>query len=386
MTRFKLWIVAGVIVGIPILNAQSSSPNTQIQSWTSPQSGWLYVVDSEFERQRDRSRVWLVDPAEGQVRGAISAGYAPDIALSPGGDRLYVVSGTSECSGRSACDELAVIDTARGVVLQTAPMAARVRYKVYLSTSWMAVSASGGGVFIRKWDEPVPSEGAAEALAVFDVNTGQFAPEEIHLGQCGLRSFAPATEDLIRLYCGDGNELRTYRPLARGNATLEASIGFPKGKRLFARHVYSDVGAVAFVPASDRGGVFAVNGDGSVLLVETETLALPKLVVAGAQDMQAYAVHWGATAGHSKLYVGFGSRTGNGPATEVRAFDTATWQPLVAALTSFPFVSAVGSADGSTIYAMARDHGRVLTIDTAAMREIRTMRVGRAPSRAIVAP
>src|ERR1035438_849351 len=91
----------------------SDVSNIQVESWTKPKQGWLYVLDPKPEAGGPAGRVWLIDPETGKVMGNIRTGDNADFALTPDGSRLYVASITEGDSS-----ELAVIDTVQGVVLK----------------------------------------------------------------------------------------------------------------------------------------------------------------------------------------------------------------------------------------------------------------------------
>jgi hypothetical protein len=73
-------------------------------------------------------------------------------------------------------------------------------------------------------------------------------------------------------------------------------------------------------------------------------------------------------------------------AAEFRMFDTTTWQQLGSLKTSAPFWSAVASRDDRVLYAVAPERQSILVIDATTLEEKRTIRVGKTPSLAIVAP
>ena len=103
-TRVSI-VIALVVLGATV-SGQSKTDRVEVQSWQTPQTGWLYVIDATTAR----SRILLFDPERGGVAGTILTGYNPDIAVSPRGDRLYLASQVAQC-GQSNCDQLAVIDT-----------------------------------------------------------------------------------------------------------------------------------------------------------------------------------------------------------------------------------------------------------------------------------
>jgi YVTN family beta-propeller protein len=72
--------------------------------------------------------------------------------------------------------------------------------------------------------------------------------------------------------------------------------------------------------------------------------------------------------------------------SELRVFGTSNWRQLGSIKTSVPFWSASISNDGKFVYAVVPEEHRVLVIDTAALHEISTISVGRAPASALVAP
>jgi hypothetical protein len=70
---------------------------------------------------------------------------------------------------------------------------------------------------------------------------------------------------------------------------------------------------------------------------------------------------------------------------EFRVFDTRTWRKIGTIRTKMAFWSAVIGNDGQTLYAMAPQKHSILVIDTVKMRQIRILKVGRAPAVALVA-
>lgn len=104
-------------------SAQAEPPehwNIQIENWTKPQPGWLYILDPKPDTNSSGGRVWLLDPDSSKAMGSIRTGDHADFALSPDGSRLYVASSTEGDSG-----ELAVIDTAEGVILKSGSVGGR---------------------------------------------------------------------------------------------------------------------------------------------------------------------------------------------------------------------------------------------------------------------
>jgi hypothetical protein len=250
----------------------------------------------------------------------------------------------------------------------------------------MAVSPDGRTVYLLKWQGPSSGD-TPVALAAFDTVRNRFRDGMIDLGNCGFGTFVPATDtNELGFHCPASNEIVTYRVTAPDQATFEFSVSLPWGKRMFARHLYSDVPARAFALSADRRGLFVAGGDGSIGEVNLALGAVKEISVPGDQNEVVAPFALSGALGPARLYVGAGPRDGAGVAREIRAFDTSTWARVATIRTSTPFVTAVATKDGSVIYALTGERGKVLAIDPVAQRELRAMPVGRAPSLALIAP
>jgi hypothetical protein len=373
-------LIALVATGATV-SGRSEPDRVEVQSWQPPRTGWLYVIDATTPE----SRIFLFDPERGEVTGTIRTGYNPDIAVSPRGDRVYLASEVFGC-GQSNCDQLAVIDTHAGRVLSMTPIPDRLHYKVYPESSRIAVSSDGRTVYLLKYQGP-PNGDTPVALAAFDTVHERFFDGVIDLGNCGFGTFVPATDDNeLGFHCPDSNEVVVYRLTVPDRATFEFSVRLPWGKRLFARHVYPDVPARAFMLSGDRRGLFVAGGDGAIGEVNLVLGSVKEALVPGDQyEVVAPFTSPGALE-RTRFYVGVGSRDGEGVAREIRVFDTTTWTSVGTIRTSTPFVSAVATRDGSVIYALTGEHGKILAIDPLTQHELRAMPVGHAPSLALIAP
>ncbi len=373
-------LIAVVALGSGV-SGGSESHRIEVQSWQAPQKGWLYVVDpGPLE-----PRILLFNPDRGKVTGTIRTGYNPDIALSPSGDRLYLASGVEECGG-SNCDLLAVIDTRAGRVLSTTPIPDRVHYKVAPESSRLAATSDGRTVYLLKWQGP-PNGDTPVALAAFDTLRTRFLDGVIDLGNCGFGTFVPVPErHQLGFHCPASNDVVVYRLTEPDRGTLEFSVHLPWGNRLFARQVYTNVSARAFMLSADRRRLFAAGGDGAVAEVNLTFRTAGDTPVIGAQNEVIAPFASPGAADRARLYAGAGAYDGRGLAEEIRVFDTNTWVRVGTIPTSAPFLSAVATRDGSMIYAMTGEHGQILAIDPVARRELRAMPVGRAPSLALIAP
>jgi DNA-binding beta-propeller fold protein YncE len=371
-------LIALVAVGATV-SGRSEQERVEVLNWQPPRTGWLYVIDATTAE----SRIFVFNPERGEVTGTIRTGYNPDIAVPLRGDRLYLASEVVGC-GQPNCDQLAVIDAQAGRVLSMTPIPDRVHYKMYPGSSRMAVSADGGTVYVVKW-EGLPSGDTPVALAAFDTVHERFLDGVIDLGPCGSGAFVPAPDDHLGFHCAPSNELAFYRLSAPDRGAFEFSVRLPFGKRLFAQHVYSDVSARAFMLSADRRGLFVAGGDGAIGDVNLALGSVRDTPVPGNQTEVVAPFASPGALERARFYVGVGPY-GQGVAREIRVFDTNTWARVGTIRTSAPFVSAVATSDGSMIYALTGEDGKVLAIDPAAQRELRAMPVGRAPSFALIAP
>ena len=253
--------------GAPKQTKSSADSKIEIENWAKPEPGWLYVLDPKPDAGGQGGRIWLFDPETAKVMGSIRTGDNPDFALSPDGSRLYVAAITEGDSS-----ELAVIDTAQGVVLQRGTIEDR------------------------------------EVANVLQMNvlTQEFSETSAH----------------------------SVLPNRVPPAAWPSS---PDGSRIY----------LGYVSDYDR--------------------------------------HY-----DNRFYLDYGRppnlRPNNETAGEFRVLDTHTWKKIGTIKTKMPFWSAVIANDGKVLYAMAPQKHSILVIDTGKMRQIRILKVGGAPTLALVAP
>ena len=139
-------------------------PHVAVDQWTKPKPGWLYLLDG--------SRLSLFDPATSKIMGSIRAGDQTDMALSPDGSRLYVVSGERE-SG-----ELAVIETSNGAAHHI-QFPDRALYRPwYAGLPPYSMNISSDGTLLRFAQQVVVSPEIVETrLISFDTRSEQFIHE-----------------------------------------------------------------------------------------------------------------------------------------------------------------------------------------------------------------
>jgi YVTN family beta-propeller protein len=347
-----------------------------VDSWTKPQSGWLYVLDPRSESDHSGSRIWLLDPATSKVMGSVRAGYEPDFALSPDGSRLYLASGESD-SG-----ELAVIDTASGTVFHIA-FPDRILYKPWYEGlppfSRMAVTSDGRVLWILAHHFFSP-EKIGFQLWAFDTQTRQFLPARVHLGNCGYGEFVPSsTANQVDFYCPTTNKLRMVQLDAEYHKVSSTFVQPPWPRQC-------GVAEGILSPVPNRLSI--VRDDGAIYEMDVTTREFSTTAVTGDCQQLVFPFQWPRSRDRAKVYLGYGPLTPDGMASskELRIFDTATWRQLGSLRTSVPFRSAAASNDGRFLYAIAPAEHSVLVIDAATLQEKRTIHVGETPSLALVVP
>jgi DNA-binding beta-propeller fold protein YncE len=351
-------------------------PKTAMESWTKPRRGWLYVFDPQPESTG--SRIWLFDPGTAAVMGSIRTGYQPDIALSPDGSRLYIVSGDREDG------EVAVVNTADGSVRETS-FPGRVLYTPWYQTlpPFNSVTVSSDGDALRILQQSAyPPETAEPQVWSFDTIKGSFSPTRAEIDDCRSGVFVPSsTAREFEVICSSSNTLHSMR--------LDAD------SRLVS-HVVTNLPGTQHCPVAtglslqDNSKLALINHSGAIDTMDVATHKVRSTgVTAGcAAPWVVSDLNWPRSPDAKKVYVGYGPPTPDNMATSntIQVFDTDSWKQLATAQTSVPFWSATMSADGWFIYAFVPKQHAILELDAATLREKRKFTLGAAPSLAVVAP
>ena len=382
---------AGQVSAPTQINASVPS-NIEVEKWEKPRSGWLYVLDPKPDAGGPGGRVWLVDPETAKVMGSIRTGDHPDFALSPDGSRLYVASVTDADSS-----ELAVIDTAQGVVLKSGVVGGRAVTDGLPPFSTMAVSGDGLALRILI-DDPKSTGADALLLATFDTQAGEFLPGVVHLGNCGPGRFIsyPAA-DHFDFLCPRTNRVRLIRVDADSRELQNVDVTLPWERR-------DGVAQAMEVPGDPA--IAIVRGDGGVVKMDPGSQAFAETSAHPGLPNRIPPAAWPTSPDGSRVYLGYNSdydhhsdnrfyldygrppniRPDNAVVYQFRVIDTRTWQKIGTIRTKMPVWSAVTGNDGKMLYAMSPQKHSILVIDTAKKRQIRTLKVGGTPTLALVAP
>ena len=378
--------------GAPAQADASPRSNIEIEKWTKPERGWLYVLDPKPEAGGPGGRIWLVDPETAKLMGSIHTGDHADLALSPDGSRLYIASVTD-----GDMSELAVIDTAAGTVVETTTVQDRALTGGLPPFSTMAVSRDGLALRILI-DAPKSADADSFLLATLDTRTGDFLPKSVHLGNCGPGRFiSHETADHFDVLCPRTNRVRLIRVDANSAELQNVDITLPWERR---------AGVAEAIEAPGAQDIAIIRGDGAVVKMALDTQGFADTSARRILPNRIPPAAWPTSPDGNKVYLGYNSsydrssdnrfyldygrppnvRPDNAMADQFHVLDTRTWKKIGTIKTKMAFWSAVTANDGKTLYAMAPQKHSILVIDTEKVRQTHVLRVGGAPALAIVAP
>lgn len=362
-----LCLLLAVVVPVTTYAAASAKSS---YGWSEPQSGWLYVLDPRVAS--GKSVVWLVDPAEG-VKGRLEAGYAPFVALSPEGTRLYVTSGQPDPTGSVVySDELWAIDTASGVLLQRAKLSNRLTYTLP-APGGLAVSTDGRYVYVAKSRTIRPGV-HEQTLQAFDTIEKTFLPEEVLLPDCGYPEIVPSSGGWQLVVKCSSSRALLINLAADGSVKQSRSVEVPiglsavtRGRRVLPR----PLAGISPSPDARKLGLIMDNGE----IYEAEIGVSPFRI----NPTRAPRL----SRSHRVLHTRVSPRSSDGArafvacaskelvwttltADEIHIFDTTdSWIREAVFRTTVPFSDLVLSADGRDLFAISPETRTLLTIDPA---------------------
>jgi DNA-binding beta-propeller fold protein YncE len=364
----------------------------KIDNWVKPQEGWLYVLDPAPDSAQSSGRIWLVDPNTAKVMGSVQTGKNADFALLPDGSRLYVASIMDRDTS-----ELAIIDTERGVVLQRSTIEDREVGNVLPSFSTMAVSGDGLALRILR-DTPESETRDMFLLASLNTQTNEFLPNFVRLHNCGPGRFITHDDSTqFHVLCPRSNRIRLIRVDEESRQLENVDVVLPWDRR---------IGVADAIEVAGSGNIQVIRGDGAIFQMDLATRQFTKTSVHAALPNRIPPAAWPISADGSKIYLGYNNsydhaydnrfyldygrppnlRPNDAMAGEFQVFDTGTWKKIGTIKTQMPFWSAALGNDDKTLYAMAPQKHSILVIDTASLHQTRVLKVGGAPSLALIAP
>ncbi len=317
--------------------------------------------------------VWLVDPREG-VKGKLEAGYAPFFALSPDGTRLYVSSGQPGPAGSGVfSDELWVIDTASGDLLQQVKLSNRLTYTLP-APGGLAVSPDGRYVYVAR-TRPIEPGVDEESIQTFDTMRKEFLPEEAWLPDCGFPQIIPVSGRWQLVVKCAPSGARLINLAADGAVQQSQSVKVPIGlsavrtrRRVLPRPL------AQICPSADARKLGLIMNNGEIYEAEIEIRPFRINPTLAPPLRSSYRV----------LQIGVTRRSPNGAkvfvscaskklvhttltADEIHIFDTRdSWTREAIIRVSAPCSDLVLSADGRYLYGISPQTKTLLTIDPGA--------------------
>ncbi|HTZ83279.1 MAG TPA: hypothetical protein VMB66_08825 [Candidatus Acidoferrales bacterium] len=384
----------------PSLRAQESirattpppaNANIDVENWTKPERGWLYVLDPT-PVAGSGGRILLIDPESGKTAGSIKTGDFPDFALAPDGSRLYVTSVTD-----GDASELAVIDTAQGTILKSGVVNNRAVDKGMPAFSTMALSRDGAVLRILI-ETPNPDQPESFMFASFDTRAEEFLPGVVHLGNCGpVRFIDMPAADHFDVLCPRTNRVRLIRVDPDSRTLQNFDVVLPWERR-------EGAATAIRVPGSDKIAIVA--GNGGVVEMNAVTEEFQMTAAHPDAPYRVPPATWPTSPDGSRIFLGYNRehdqkydkrfyldygrppniRPSNSAVYELRVLDTQTWRKLGTIKTKMPCWSAIMGNDGKLLYALSPQKHSIAIIDTARMQVLRTLKIQGTPALALVAP
>jgi hypothetical protein len=227
---------------------------------------------------------------------------------------------------------------------------------------------------------------------------GNFLEKPVPLYNCGpARLISNPDETQLDVLHPRSNRIRLIRVNDESRERQNVDVVLPWERR---------VGAAAAIAISGSANIAIVRGDGAVFEMDVATQRFTHTLEHADLPNRIPPAAWPTSPDGSTIYLGYNQnyihsyddrfyleygrssnlRPEDATAGEFRVFDTRTWRKIATIKTKTPFWSATIGKDGKTLYAMAPQKHGILVIDTATMHQIGVLKVGEAPTLALVAP
>jgi len=382
----------------------------QEPAWSGrPDSGWLYVVDSK--RNAAESAVLVVDPEKGRVAASLSAGFQPDIAVSPDGSRLYLSYSEKENPSEG---KLQVIDTSTGTVLKELPNKNRGQRTHYTYPPNLALSRDGAWLYLFKMVERM--EGATYHLEVFDTRLNVFLPDQKDFPDCLSAIMVPSMEaDGVFVVCSGTRDVhfvsvdRQSKTLRSSSNIIDVGNTLHEGSgRIIPHHEEAHYVGTGFLNPGGKtftvittDGLFlkgdAISGrtiDHGTLDRATHSASIeagPAISTGWMDDRWVrYQVPVLSPDG-KRIYIGLGTakllQHGSQLLDKIVVLDASDLDRINNLNPHRTFWSLVISSKGNRLYVVDSDHATISLLDVDNGRELGTVSgVGTTPVYAVVAP
>jgi len=379
--------LALVFLALTVVATSGVTNFNMFRQETSPRSGRLYVLDTN--EGKAKSQVLAVDPLTGKSVMVFEAYYKPDMALSQDGKRLFVASGILSEDGSTVLRKiLRVFDTNTGSVIHTIDNPDQVVPTLNQYSSRMAISQDGQWLYIFR----LIMDKDLYYIAVLDLDRLEFLPERPILPYCVVGYLIPQPERLkLDVMCAGTRDISSLTINESGRAAV-TSVNLNKG---LGRQGFGS----PFL-SKDGGMLKLITTDGQLFEVDKTSRKLNKIAAGVTESTEGWLkskerrIHPQIpkpSPDGAKLFVGAGReddlKRGKPSIDMIIEFDSASGNVGRTLATSRPIHSFAVSHDGSKIYAVESRGNSILVIDTASLREIRTMQgIGVTPAFVLIAP
>lgn len=371
--------VSSMLLTLAIALSVSAQPNPI-------QRGSLFVLNV----QPNAAEVLLTDPIQGDVLRRFPAGRDADMAISPSGHRVYIISSLRPTD---PYDTLEVFDTASGAKLQSAILFDRAKYKIFPAMPVLLVSADDRWAYVltMRWVQRSRQQDEY-FIAIFDTEKGVFLDEQVPLGECGSSVLYPRVS---------GNGIH----VACSGSHVVYSVTFGSSGR-YAEIQRSETPRVAYNPGAQRSGdhetpahpYFAAvfpGPSGNPTFITGDGRSLRREQAGRWDARRVTSEHWVSFTGSalssdgSSVYVPAGplsTRYTKAWTNEILVLDTRSLSVRRSIQTRELFWGLTLTKNG-TIYVFNPKSGLIAEIDPATGRELRRLPpVALAPARIIEAP
>lgn len=338
-------------------NTPSSVPVPQLidKPWQTPKPGWLHVLDPA--NSGSESRVILVEPQTGEVRGTIKAGHDPAIAMSRSGDRLFVSSLEN--------DEmlLGVYSSQSGERVAEFELKNRRRGTTLPAFSAIVAAPDESLYYLRR---QITGPGRAEnELIRLNLITGM--ESVVGLDDCGVGIIVAIRESQVAVACPSQNVVwfvevtndRLEKP-ARARLPTRPKLTTENGNDLVAPIV-----AAHTTRASDS--IWVIYLDGHVSILDSDSrreIRSADLQVSKERRLVSHSAV-AVSPDRRNLFVGVMKMDdiGSGEIRDISFYETSTWKHLRSIDSPTPIWSLSVSRDSRNIYAVSPWEGALLTFD-----------------------
>jgi hypothetical protein len=118
--------------------------------------------------------------------------------------------------------------------------------------------------------------------------------------------------------------------------------------------------------SSDAKKLEILRCDGAIYEMDAAAKEFNTIGANGDCHRRVSPFQWPRSPDGAEVYVGYGPPRPSATSTELRVFDTSSWQQLGTVRTSVPFWSAAVSNDGRFVYAVAPEQKQLLAIEDVA--------------------